>query len=154
MPQRVGYARRMGAVKAKLSSALIAAVVLLSLAACTPPESEVQFTEPTPATVNPTASASPPATAPAQPSASSSAVPNAESTERPDPIDSGSREGATGTVSATVDGRMTLYTVAEGDTVSDISDRFGLQPGVVSFPDAGQVRDAPIYAGDVLQLHR
>ncbi|TPW73058.1 hypothetical protein FJ658_07365 [Schumannella sp. 10F1B-5-1] len=71
------------------------------------------------------------------------------------PVDAGSREYATGAVTLDSAGRPASYTVASGDLVDYIAERFG-------FPDFGYLNTLnrvrrggypwPIYPGDTLNL--
>ncbi|TPW75761.1 hypothetical protein [Schumannella soli] len=71
------------------------------------------------------------------------------------PVDGGSREYATGTVSYAPDGTPAAYRAASGDLIDYVAERFGF-PDYAYLNMINQVRRGgypwPLYAGDTLNL--
>ncbi|WP_092548317.1 LysM peptidoglycan-binding domain-containing protein [Herbiconiux ginsengi] len=76
----------------------------------------------------------------------------------PPAVDAGARAGASGTVELTAAGTPATYQVAAGDTLSDIAERFTLDPEVILYLSAGRISpqgivdDETVYAGETLKL--
>lgn len=76
----------------------------------------------------------------------------------PELVDSGIRSGATGEVVTDADEGISVYVVAEGDTLGQIAARFGVSAEAVRYLNAGRIgqgvllEDGTVHAGDTLNL--
>ncbi|MFB2583260.1 LysM domain-containing protein [Herbiconiux sp. P15] len=76
----------------------------------------------------------------------------------PDTEDSGIRAGATGEAVSDEEGRLTSYVVEEGDTLSQIAERFGVSERAILYLNAGRIGqggvldDVEVAAGETLNL--
>ncbi len=72
--------------------------------------------------------------------------------------DGGARQGASGSVSVTDAGTPLFYDVVPGDTLTNIAERFGVDPAVIVYLSAGRISpegivdDSLVYAGERLVL--
>jgi hypothetical protein len=76
----------------------------------------------------------------------------------PELADSGIRSGATGEVGTDADDALSVYVVAEGDSLGQIAARFGVSTEAVLYLNAsrigpgGLLEDGTVYAGEALNL--
>ncbi|MCS5722338.1 LysM peptidoglycan-binding domain-containing protein [Herbiconiux sp. CPCC 203407] len=76
----------------------------------------------------------------------------------PELADSGIRSGATGEVGTDADDALSVYVVAEGDSLGRIASRFGVSTEAVLYLNAGRIgqdgllEDGTVYAGEALNL--
>jgi hypothetical protein len=76
----------------------------------------------------------------------------------PELADSGIRSGATGEVGTDADDELSVYMVAEGDSLGQIAARFGVSTEAVLYLNAGRIgqggllEDGTVYAGEALNL--